>query len=313
MNTFLSKFLPAYRKSYSTNHVLVRLIENWKKPLGEKKYASAVLMNLLKAFASIPHDLLIAKMYVYRFSINSVTFFYSYLKRRKQNFGPLLFNIFINGLYLWITKTELLNLADDNTITTAERTFENLLSTLETECQAAIEWFKLNEMIVNPEKVPAIVVKKKKAKMKDSYPLNINDLTINSENRVKLLDIEIDKKLSCEQHISALCNKASNQLNAIGRIQKFMGFKEKEVLLNSFVYSNFNYCPLIWHFYSSKFLYKIKKIQELALRLLHNNFARDYAKLLKKSGMATMEIKHLQCLAPEIFKTVNNVNPYYMK
>ena len=93
--------------------------------------------------------------------------------------------------------------------------------------------------------------------MKDSYPLNINDLTINSENRVKLLDIEIDKKLSCEQHISALCNKASNQLNAIGRIQKFMGFKEKEVLLNSFVYSNFNYCPLVWHFCTSKSLYKI--------------------------------------------------------
>ena len=76
-------------------------------------------------------------------------------------------------------------------------------------------------MIVNPEKFKAIVFKKKYAKMKDSYPLNINDLTINSENRVKLLDIEIDKKLSCEQHISALCNKASNQLNAIGRIQKF--------------------------------------------------------------------------------------------
>ena len=191
MNTFLSKFLPAYRKSYSTNHVLVRLIENWKKSLREKKYAGAVLMNLSKAFASIPHDLLIAKMYAYGFSINSVTFFYSYLKRRKQNFGPLLFNIFIKGLYLWITKTELLNLADDNTITTAERTFENLLSTLETECQAAIEWFKLNEMIVNPEKFPAIVVKKN-AKMKDSYPLNINDLTINSENSVKLLGIEID-------------------------------------------------------------------------------------------------------------------------
>ena len=46
-------------------------------------------------------------------------------------------------------------------------------------------------MIVNPEKFPAIVVKKN-AKMKDSYPLNINDLTINSENSVKLLGIEID-------------------------------------------------------------------------------------------------------------------------
>ena len=127
--------------------------------------------------------------------------------------------------------------------------------------------------------------------MKDSYPLNINDLTINSENSVKLLGIEIDNKLSFEQHISTLCNKASNQLNAIGRIQKFVGFKEKEVLLNSFVYSNFNYCPLVWHFCSSKSLYKIEEIQERALRLLHNDFVSDYAELLKKSGKATMEVK----------------------
>ena len=102
-------------------------------------------------------------------------------------------------------------------------------------------------MIVNLEKLQAIVVKKeKKAKMKDPYPLNINDLTIHSQNSVKLLGIEIDNKLS----FSTLCNKASNQFNAIGRIQKFMGFKEKEVLLNSFVYSNFNYWPLVWHFCS---------------------------------------------------------------
>ena len=45
-------------------------------------------------------------------------------------------------------------------------------------------------MIINPEKFQAIVVKRN-AKMKDSYPLDINDLTINSENIVKLLGIEI--------------------------------------------------------------------------------------------------------------------------
>ena len=58
--------------------------------------------------------------------------------------GLLLFNIFINDLYLWFTKTDLLNFANDNTITAAERTIENFISTLETECQAASEWFKLN-------------------------------------------------------------------------------------------------------------------------------------------------------------------------
>ena len=64
---------------------------------------------------------------------------------------------------------------------------------------------------------------------------------------------------------------------------------------------------------ASKYLYKVGKIQERALRLLHNDFASDYAELLKKLGKATMEIKRLRCLALKIFKTVNNLNAYYMK
>ena len=42
-------------------------------------------MNLSKAFDSIPHDFLIAKMHAYGFSRESLTFFYSYLKRPKQS------------------------------------------------------------------------------------------------------------------------------------------------------------------------------------------------------------------------------------
>ena len=92
-------------------------------------------------------------------------------------------------------------------------------------------------MIVNPDKFQAIVAKRND-KMKDSCPLNISQKVINSENCVKLLSVEIDNKLSFE--ISTLIKKAGNQLNAISRIQKFMGCNEKEILLNSFVYSNFN-------------------------------------------------------------------------
>ena len=112
-------------------------------------------------------------------------------------------------------------------------------------------------MIDNTDKFQAIVVKRNN-KMKDSNSLNIKQEVINSENCVKLLGVEIDYKLSFEKHISTLVKKVSNQLNAISRMQKFMGFKEKEILLNSFAYSNFNYCPLVSHFCSAKSLKKRK-------------------------------------------------------
>ena len=57
--------------------------------------------------------------------------------------------------------------------------FEELISTLEKEIQAAIDWFVSNKIIVNPEKFQAIVVKRNN-KTKDSYSLNINQQVINS-------------------------------------------------------------------------------------------------------------------------------------
>ena len=269
-------------------------------------------------------------MHAYGFSIDAVTFFYSYLKRHKQNvkinnthsafqillsgvpqgsiLGPLLFNIFINDLYLWVSKTNLLNFADDNTISAAANTIEKLTSTLEQDSQAAVDWFEINEMIVNPDKFLAIVVKKN-CRMKDSDALNISNQTINSENCVKMLEIEIDSTLSFNKHISSLCKKASNQLNT------YMGFKEKEkeVLLNSFILSNSNYCPLVWHFCSSKSFKKIEKIQEQAFRIPYNDSTSDYNQLLNKFSEASMEVKRLRNLALEIFKTLNYLNPESMK
>ena len=80
----LSNFTSAYRKTYSSNHVLLRLIENWKKSLDNKNFVGTVLMDLSKTFDCIPHDLLVAKLHAYGLTEEAVTFIYSYLKRRKQ-------------------------------------------------------------------------------------------------------------------------------------------------------------------------------------------------------------------------------------
>ena len=81
--TILSSFISTYKKSYSSNHVLLRLIGNWKKSRGNKTFMGTVLMYLSKAFDCIPHDLLVAKLYAYGLSEDAVTFVHLYLKRRK--------------------------------------------------------------------------------------------------------------------------------------------------------------------------------------------------------------------------------------
>ena len=69
-------------------------------------------------------------------------------------------------------------------------------------------------MIVNPDKFPAIVVKRN-LQMLDSYPLHTMNENINSKASVKLLGNDTDSKLTFDNDISTLCRKASNQLNAI--------------------------------------------------------------------------------------------------
>ena len=225
---------------------------------------------------------------------------------------PFLFNIFSNDLFLCIKNASLHNFADDNTISASDTKFENLISTLESESNIAIKWFKENDNIVNPDKFQAIVIKKDK-NMNEEYKLRLGNVEISTKAKVELLGIQIDEKLNFDEHVSYLCKKASNQLNAISRLQKYIASEPKKVLLNSFVFSNFNYCPLIWLFCSSKSSNKIDKIQERALRLSLNDYDSHYSILLKKANKPTMEVKRLKTLVLEIFKTLHDCNPNYIK
>ena len=59
------QFLSAYRKNFSSQNVLLRLIEQWRQHLDSNKIVGAVLMDLSKTFDCLPHDLLIAKLEAY--------------------------------------------------------------------------------------------------------------------------------------------------------------------------------------------------------------------------------------------------------
>ena len=142
--------------------------------------------------------------------------------------------------------SDFFNFADDNTISATADNIDNLLLTLKHESELAVKWFTENQMIVNPDKFQAMALKNyRNSKNYEPVKLEIESTKIETKNTVKLLGITIDK-----EHISELCKKASIQLNAISLLQRFMGKEQKEAFINSFIFSNFNYRPLVWHFCS---------------------------------------------------------------
>ena len=54
----------------------------------------------------------------------------------------------------------------------------------------------------------------------------------------------------------------------------------KTILVNSFIYSNFNYCPFVWHITSANSIRVIEKIQEPLLRFQFYDFYSTYEELL---------------------------------
>ena len=92
-----------------------------------------------------------------------------------------------------------------------------------------------------------------------------------------------------------------------------MTFNVKEALINSYFMSNFNYCPLVWMFLSAKPLNRIENLQKRALRLLLDDYESTYEHFLNKASRSSMSINRLATLSEEIYKTLNELNPSFMK
>ena len=86
-----------------------------------------------------------------------------------------------------------------------------------------------------------------------------------------------------------------------------------KAIINSFIYANFSYCPLVWCFCSCKSSRKVEQIQKRCLRIILDDFTSDYETLLEKGNNSTTNLKRMKILATKIFKTIYNLNPSLMK
>ena len=137
-------------------------------------------MDLSKAFDCLPHCLTICKLHSYGVSREACTLIASYLRDRKQRIklgnsrsewtelfkgvpqgsilGPLIFNIFLNDIFYFVSKGDLYNYSDDNCISVSHQNISVLSKQLENETRVMVEWFAENSMKANAEKFQGLIL-----------------------------------------------------------------------------------------------------------------------------------------------------------
>ena len=330
IDTHLSKYLCGFRKGYSTQQCLIVMLEKWKKELDNHNTAGALLTDLSKAFDCLNHELLIAKLEAYGFDHESLAFIYSYLSDRKQRtkvnnsfsayseittgipqgsiIGPLLFNIYINDIFYFVSESNLTNYADDNTPYAIDTNIDTLITKLVDDTSKLVTWFNDNYFKMNAEKCKLLITNHA-----DDISAIISGESITCRKSVKLLGINIDNKLDFNIHISGLCKKVSLKLHALARISHFLCTDKLRILMKSFIESQFGYCPLIWMFHSRTLNNRINRLHERALRLVYKDSNSTFEELLGMDNSFSIHHRNLQKLATEMFKVKNNLSPIFMK
>ena len=314
--------------SASCQTLLLKCIEDWKSALDQNQFVGVLFMDLSKAFDCLPHGLLIAKLEAYGLDSTACELVASYLSNRKQRvkigdvrsewayiskgvpqgsiLGPVLFNVFINDLFMFIEQCDMHNYADDNSLARIAPTSEEAIVSLVHDGNISIKWFYENGMQVNPDKFQFLGIS---SNGDTKHQLILNGITIDSEPYVKALGVIIDSKLNFSQHIGVICRKAARQLNALARTSKFLDIQSRNIIYQSFVACNFNYCPLVWHFCGKVNNNKLEKIQERALRIINKDYDSSYDELIKCSNTSTLLVSRLRIMLCEVFKCLKGLNP----
>ena len=177
---FLPPYLCGYRKGFNSQHALISLIGRWRKSLDNKGYGGTVLLNPSKAFYTLNHDLLIAKLRMYGFfDIKTLKPLHSYLTKRWQRtkvnssfskwsellqgvpqgsvLGPILFNIYLKNLFYLTEMTQVCNFAEDTTFYVCDKDLNTLINRLDHDTALAAEWFENDFMKLKHDKCHLLV------------------------------------------------------------------------------------------------------------------------------------------------------------
>ena len=240
--------------------------------MDEGKLTGVGFLDILKAFDSVDHLILLEKVKFYGVADRELMWLKSYLTARQQQclingclssqsnllcgvsqgsiLGSLLFLIYINDVPNCLKFTTPCLCAEDTQIFTSSFAIGVLANNINSDLKNLSDWLTVNKLQFHPLKTKLMVVGSTynlNTKSGDlSNVISIDKNLVSPVTFNKCLGVLLDEKLTFETHIEYIWKKACAGIGALRRIKPFVPFCTLGTLYRSLVHPYFDYCSPLW-------------------------------------------------------------------
>ena len=161
----------AFRQQYSTSHALINITESIRKAPDDGNVGCGGFVDLEKAFDTVDHQILLAKLNHYEIRGVSNDWFKSYLSNRNQYvsingyefglatincgvpqgsiLGPCLFSLYINDLNQAIKFCKVHRFADNTNLLCLSNSIKKLSKLVNADLKHLLNWLNANKISLN--------------------------------------------------------------------------------------------------------------------------------------------------------------------
>ena len=272
-----------FRKSHSTSHAIITLVDKVSRALDTGKFIVGVFLDLKKAFDTVDHTILLKKLHAYGIRDNHLDWFKSYLNNRTQYvtynhtrsdiktithgvpqgsiLAPLLFILYVNDFSRASSLLFSILFADDTGVFIEGECYTVIINILNKELNSICIWLKSNKLTLNVKKSHYMIYHKTRMK-KITRDVIIENENINEVKSFKFLGVIIDNKFTWQDHIYYIKNKITKSMGIIYKIRKYVVWQTLIDLYYSLVFPYLIYCNEVWGHANNIYTDSLVKLQK---------------------------------------------------
>ena len=325
-----------FRPMHSTTTILAKMVNQWSRNVDGGDLTGVAFIDLRKAFDTVNHDILLAKLSSLGCSASALKWFSSYLSGRTQRvylnkasskpqvvvhgvpqgsiLGPLLFSVYVNSMPLSVSNGIIDMYADDTTLTVHGKTTTEVEHKLSTALMQISEWLTRNRLVLNYDKTNVMVIGSK-TKLRDTadFKVEINGIDLRRVHKTKCLGVMIDDELKWTDQVGKVVHTVQAKLGVIRRVKPYIPVHAVRLLYNAFILPHFDYCSQIWSERFNMHTNKLLKLQKRAARLILGEGYDTPSKVLFNTlGWMPLQSRFIYQRAVLMYKCINNLAPFYL-